>query len=193
MLYPFFLVLTIVAFAVAALLFAILARTAWQRALALVVASLLIASLWWIRFPMWGGTMWHMYWSPAANQSTPTTPAPNASASSYEVLAANGWPIDFGQNRTMTVNAPEYHDLVVNYGREGFTADGKQIQVCGVAMVPAGESIRLIFWAGNAEAVTKGYGVEYAQFTYANRADPQNGDTRCQMWESYNFSPVPQQ
>ena len=101
----------------------------------------------------------------------------------YAVTTANGWPIDFGENRQMTIQAPEGQDLVVNYGREGFAADGTQVQVCGTALVPAGSKLDLVFWAGNAEAVTKGYGFEYANFTYNNRTDPVNGDSKCQAWE----------
>ena len=101
----------------------------------------------------------------------------------YAVTTANGWPVDFGENRTMTVQAPENQDLVVNYGREGFAADGTQVQVCGTALVPAGSKLDLVFWAGNAEAVTKGYGLEYANFTYNNRSDPVNGDSKGQAWE----------
>lgn len=120
-------------------------------------------------------------------------PAPEyqGEVASYAVTVANGWPIDFGENRMMTVQAPEDQDLVVNYGREGFSVDGQQVQVCGTALVPAGYTLDLVFWAGNAESVTAGYGLEYANFTYQNRADPVNGDSKCQAWEQYIANPAP--
>lgn len=166
---------------------AVMARRNGWRLLGAVMATAGLIIMFFLMLP---GAYLFRYWfmveRPVVSNDYTGETAP------YAVTVANGWPIDFGENRLMTVLAPDGQDLVVNYGREGFSAEGQQIQVCGTAFIPAGYSLDLVFWAGNAEAVTPGGGADYAVFTYANRRDPINGDTRCQAWETYGgFTAVP--